>query len=161
MQYFTPELYLKLNSSDSRTVDLAMEQWERAIGSYKKHLERVRRDLPPRARSIAKSSFHDWRLRGARNPLPALALIVLEHDKAIALLSYSLSDPVRELKPPKRWPASKGDVYWLYDELDTREGTFVHRILFSDGTELQISFSSCEVTQMTAAMPHSALLQIA
>jgi hypothetical protein len=117
--------------------------------------------LPRRARPLAKPTFHDWKVRGAVNPISSLALIVLEHHKTIALLSYSLSEPVRELKPPKKWPASNGDVYWLYDELDRYEGAFVHRILLSDGTELQIPFSSCEVALMKPAMSHSALLQIA
>jgi hypothetical protein len=62
MHYFTPELLLKLNSSDSRTVDQATECWEEAIRSYQKHLRKFRREMPTELQPLTELSLHDWHL---------------------------------------------------------------------------------------------------
>ncbi|HSZ54730.1 MAG TPA: hypothetical protein VK797_03670 [Tepidisphaeraceae bacterium] len=59
-------------------------------------------------------------------------------------------------------PATTPPRFWsLWKVPDSHVPRLVHRILLSDGTELQIPFSGCGVVQMTPAMSHSALLQIA
>ena len=174
MQYFTPELFLKLNSSDSETVDEAMEQWERAIASYRKRLQKIRSEMPSQSRSIAELSVHDWNLlKVVPNPNTAdldgaapAAFIVLKHNKNFVVLWYLLSENLRVIDAPKDWSVSRKRVHWLYDELDANgddRESFIHRILCSDGTTLLVPFSSCRVLQVQSdhAMSHSDLMQIA
>src|SRR5438105_934938 len=60
MRYFTPELVLQLNSSDSDIVDDASERWEDAILSYQSHLRKLRREMPERLQPLTQLSLHDW-----------------------------------------------------------------------------------------------------
>jgi hypothetical protein len=174
MRYFTPDLFLRLNSSNSETVDKAVEQWEKAIVSYKKRLQKIQREMPSQLRSIAKLSLHDWSLLKIE-PKPDAddlggaapsAFIVLKHNTSIITLWYSLARKLQVIDAPQGWPLSRKRVHWLYDELDSAgddEASFVHRILFSDGTTLFVPFTSCGILQVRSdhAMSHSELMQIA
>src|SRR5438874_13783984 len=46
MRFFTPELYLKFNSSNDGEADQADEAWEAAIRAYRHHLKGVRDKMP-------------------------------------------------------------------------------------------------------------------
>jgi hypothetical protein len=166
MRYFTPELFLRLNSSDSEAVDAAVARWDKATASYAKSLSRLRGRLPAQARSLAKLSLHDSDLLNAKNLQDGRALIVLRQNEKLVMLWYSLSDKLRVFSAPQNWSLSKERVHWLYDELDANEDdptTFVHRILLSDGTTLEVPFSDCRVLSVTPdhAMSHSEVMQIA
>ena len=174
MRYFTPQLVLQLNSSNSQTVDHAMGQWEGATAAYRKNLQRIRHEMPSQSRPITELSLHDWNLlKVVANPETSRpksavtsASIVLEHDREIVILWYSLSQKLKVIGAPREWSLSRKSVHWLYDEVDTTgngQESFVHRILFSDGATLLVPFSSCRVVQMKSdhAMSHSDLMQIA
>jgi hypothetical protein len=94
-------------------------------------------------------------------------LFLLEFRKHLALLFYTLTGRLRRIEAPENWHlAGNENVYWLYEELDFSEiapRSFVHRVLFSDGTTLLIPFSSVEVTQIEPehSVSHSDLKQIA
>lgn len=174
MRYFTPELFLQLNSSDSDTVNDAMEQWEKAIVAYKKRLRKIQREMPSQSRPVADLSLHDWNLvKIVTNPdttgpggVVTSASIVLKHNKCFVILWYFLRKKLQLIDAPKEWSLSKRRVHWLYDELDATgsgQGSLVHRILLSDGTTLLVPFSDCRVLQVNASteMSHSDLMQIA
>ena len=60
-------------------------------------------------------------------------------------LIYVLWDRTRTHQPQESWPFSTQRKHWLYDEVDVapiRHGLFVHRVLLSDGTVLEIPFVS-------------------
>jgi len=170
VRYFTPELYLKLQSSDEKTLHAGAQGWERAIEAYARHLEKIRAQLPPEVLAFGQSNFHDWRLLmfwpDAYGEAPANGLIMLlQHRKDIAVLSYSLTTLVERIDPPREWDMPLDRVYWLYDELDLgARGTksFTHRILLTDGTTLLINFSSCRVnkTNLDRGVTHEDLASL-
>ena len=69
----------------------------------------------------------------------------LKHEGSALSLIYFLWDNIREHAASDNWPFSKLGKHWLYDELDLASGSrgmFVHRVLFSDGSVLEIPFHS-------------------
>ena len=174
MRFFTPELLMRLNSKDGEVVDRAMQTWEEAIVAYNQSLPHVLSELPPQSRAIATLSLHDWKLVMIKSPsgaTPGLRhhsmFLALEFRNDLAVISYALTDKLRRIDSPEDWSlAGNKSVYWLYDELDLNgvsPGTFVHSILFSDGTTLVIPFSALEVAQIKPehSVSHSDLMQIA
>jgi hypothetical protein len=155
MRYFTPHLYLLFNSQDDLEADLADAQWEQAIQKYQEHLEDIRERLPLGARQLAELLLHDAEVlsfdpeaeiagEDVALPMP-LALLTLGHGGEILSLIYSLWDGVRESPAPTEWPFTTSSLQWLYDELDAVDGPserFMHRILLSDGTSIEIPFHS-------------------
>lgn len=73
---------------------------------------------------------------------------------------------MRRVDSPEGWPFTADSIEWLYDEVDFNkedQKSFVHRILFSDGSTLVVPFSKRSVTQAKPVRPmsHSDLMQIA
>jgi hypothetical protein len=165
MRYFTPELFLKLNSSDSKTVDDAIEQWERAILAYKKGLRKLRREWPSQLESLSELSLHDWNLvtiKGSPAGSANSVVLGLKHNKEIVFLYYILTRKLHTIEAPAEWSTSKTRVHWLYDELHASGDDLTHSILLSDGTVLIIPFSNCQVWPVNAgrAVSHSELVQL-
>jgi hypothetical protein len=174
MDYFTPQLFLQLNSQDARTVDKAMVKWEQGLVSYKKRLKRIRSKMPIDAKRLSELSLHDWDVLqidfGNENDSAEgdfrEVLIVLQSAQNLAILRYSLHGDPGICSAPEKWPLSKKRVHWLYDELNTNENgrkAFVHHILLSDGTTLVVPFLKCRVSQAKSdhAISHSEVMQIA
>jgi len=170
MRYFTPELYLQLQSADDSVVDKAMEQWDAASASYRNDLERLRREMPPQIRPITELRLHDWNLvdafDGSNEDRGMPATIVLKDANRFTILCYWVSGKVQRIDPPPHRVWYKDKIQWLYDEIDLMDEvnrTFVHRILFSDGTTLLIPFSDCRVLKAKSdhTMSHADLVQIA
>lgn len=172
MRYFTPQLFLQLNSSDSNTVDLATEQWEKAVILYRKTLERISREMPSQSRLITNLSLHDWQVLQVAHRDSTLGggscpsvYFVLKQDRDLVILWYALAGRLRIISTPKEWSFSKQRLHWLYDELDFAQNkkSFVHRILLSDGTTMVIPFSNCQVVEASVGHPiaQSDLLQLA
>ncbi len=154
MRFFTPDLYLEINSSNAVAVDAAMDAWEKAIVVYKKHLTALLKGMPPQIRHLAKLSLHDWELVSVdADPVTtaSTASVEVRHDGQLIVLFYVLWDTVQRLASPENWSFSGERVHWLYDELDrtgNRGGQLIHRILLSDGTTLTIPFSACFVKRI-------------
>ena len=158
MRFFTPELYLRFNSSDDEAADRADEEWEGALRAYQNHLEGMRNQMPQQVRKLAELCLHDcdllgWDeatepdLRSLSEPFPvwsAFSVLSLRRDKEILSLNYVLWDKVRRHAAPREWPFSTSQAQWLYDEIDIasgKTGMFLHRVLFSDGTTAEIPFA--------------------
>jgi hypothetical protein len=160
MQFFTPELYLRFNSADDRVADLANEEWEAAIDTYNAHLAANRGKMPHRVADLAKLSLHDAELiardestesesslaaqrLASDGPPLANGVLSLRREKEVLTLIYVLWDHVRDYASPRDWPFSKLHKHWLYDEIDVAaEGRFLHRILLSDGSAIEVPFVS-------------------
>jgi hypothetical protein len=158
MRFFTPELYVQFNSPDEAEADRADEAWEAAIRSYRQHLDDIRDRLPSQVRELAGLCLHDAELLAcsphqdmAIPPHPAwpasfwsvLAVLSLQQDQTITNLIYMLWDGIRVYAPRPDWPFSKERKHWLYDEVDVAadaRGAFLHRILFSDGSVMEVPF---------------------
>lgn len=168
MQFFTPELYQRFNSSDDDVADRADRDWEAAVKSYLSHLRSLR-GLPTDARKLAERNLHEAELLGLdsdhRSFFPAsdssrnapwncfaVAVISLRQNSMLRTLVYLLWDGVREYPPPADWPFSELRKHWLYDEFaaaSSKDRTFYHRVLLSDGSILEIPFVSVITSEAT------------
>lgn len=161
MRFFTPDLYRRFNSPDDDEADRANAAWEATIQKYQSHLDGLRPQMTSQVRKLADLCLHDAEVLSfdqeahAVGPLPdpvwpaplwsALAILSFQSDAKVFSLIYLLWDGVREHAAPADWPFSKVRKHWLYDEIDLapdQRGMFVHRILFSDGSVLEIPFYS-------------------
>jgi hypothetical protein len=145
MKFFTPELYLEINSSDLDRVEKAHEKWEDAIHRYQEHVATISPCLAANARELARSlSLHDATfLTLMFVPLgnDRLAISRLRQDSSEILLLYLLEkDPLIEER--KDWPfKADAAIYWLYDEFDVRpDGCGQHQVFLSDGRTLTFVF---------------------
>ncbi len=170
MRFFTPELYLQFNSPDDETADRANEAWEAALSSYRSHLENIKDRMPSQLRRLAEQSHHDAEVLSISEDIDpffpmrfepffpgplwmALGVVTLkEENGAITNLIYTLWDRIRSAPAPAGWPFSKKHKHWLYDEIDLfsdQRGMFIHRILFSDGSTIEIPLLSVVVHQFS------------
>jgi hypothetical protein len=160
MRFFSPELYLQFNSSDEDEADRGNEAWEAAIEAYHQHLESLRDQMPSHVRKLVELCLHDWQLLAFHqeieplasspgepaSPSPfwaAVAMVSLQQDARVLSLIYVLWDRMREYPAKGDWPFSKSRKHWLYDEVDVAKGPrggFLHRVLFSDGSVMEIPF---------------------
>jgi hypothetical protein len=162
MRFFTPDLYIRFNSTNDEEADRADEAWETAIREYRHYLDSLRDRMPVQVRKLAELCLHDAELLAQEEvidplvPLPvepfgpfpfwsAVAILSVRQDGTIFSLIYVLWDRVRECPPESSWPFSKLRTHWLYDEIDiapNSPGMFLQRILFSDGRVIEIPFVS-------------------
>lgn len=158
MRFFTPDLFIRFNSADDEEADRADEEWEAAIAAYRQHLESIRDQMPSHVGKLATLNLHDAELLDAEQPTEAattpglsklfggwsgLAEMSVRQGNDIFSLVYAVWDGIRRHQPQGPWPFSAQRKHWLYDEVDVasgRPGAFVHRILWSDGTVLEIPF---------------------
>jgi hypothetical protein len=168
MRFFTPELYKQFNSSHDDDADRADEAWEAAIQAYQSHLDAMRDKMPREVQKLADLCLHDAEiLAWDHGPFWApVAVFSLRRNQEAFSIIYFLLDHVREQPPKGTWPFSKLRKHWLYDELDMAKngpGMFLHRVLLSDGTVLEIPFGSVMVQSfpLAAANGGAAARQIA
>ncbi len=160
MRFFTPDLFIAFNSSDEEEADRANEEWEEALQAYRKHLDDLRDQMPSQVKNLTTLCLHDAEILAAEQPIvPCIPLSPIEpfpfwarfsilsvrQGNDISSLIYVLWDQVCTHQPSESWPFSKLRKHWLYDEVDvspTHRGTFLHRILLSDGSIMEIPFLS-------------------
>lgn len=161
MRFFTPELYLQFNSSDDEVADRADEAWGRAVQEYRQHLDGIRSQMPSQVREVAELCLHDAEVLGLEEvpqaflPYPepfwpgplwtTVALMTLQREEKLTVLVYMLWDRVRQHPGLEDWPFTKTRKHWLYDEMDVaseHRPAFLHRILFSDGSVVEVPFVS-------------------
>jgi hypothetical protein len=170
MRYFTPNLFLRGNGTDDKEAELADEAWEQAITQYKRSLKEQRSKMPPNVRTLAeKCCFHDARLlgwqtheksNGRKANVHRMLTLGLQNDDETIVLYYFLCASPKESKRPKHWPFSQDRKHWLYDEVGLIEQIdragggceFVHRILWSDGSELEVPFADVIVDRFPSLL---------
>ena len=165
MRFFTPERFVRFNSAADGEADSADEEWERAIEDYREYLATIRDRLPSQVSDLADLDLHDAELLGfnqTTEPVFAgdhrkvptwlgLGILTLRAGDEIITLFYLLHDDMDRYQAFGSWPFSGERVHWLYEELEVTEQdprSYVHRILFSDGTALKIRFASIVVNRV-------------
>jgi hypothetical protein len=173
MRFFTPHLYRRFNSANDEVALRAHQEWELAIHSYRRHIDKLFRSTPADfpARELTRLHLHDAKLVDEREVFERLlnagvnesssvsiaVVSVLQGDKLTSLI-YALAGRVQVAASPKSWPFSRKHPHWLYDEVDNRPNEaagYLHRILLSDGRVIQVPFTS--VIIHTVAFPHTTL----
>lgn len=160
MRYFTPELYLRFNSSDDAIADRADVEWSNALDAYRAHLEQVLKGAPASVQVLSGLDLHDaeW-IRfdvpeedGAGSRQPGIAVAFLKQDDSFRAMIYRLAGTPTEKPASEDWPFSSKRVDWLYDEIDIAAGhrpAYLHRILLSDGRIMEIPFASVTVHHLS------------
>jgi hypothetical protein len=140
MKFFTPERYLRLQDFSSNTAMNASEQdWERAAVRYRRHLERLRPELPASFRALLrKYHLHDAQVlsMGRRDHSFVIVLCLNPPPQQVLILTYQLAGPA--IIRTAAFPAEHRTLHtdWLYDEIQPvrgKEASWTHAILFSNG----------------------------
>jgi len=158
MKFYTPELYRRFNDLDSRVAAKANDDWESADEAYAESLKRISPSFTKCVERLAKSCYHDFVVVSREQqllhlgadpkqrsksrwpfPIPTYTLVLRGGDR-IEILTYYLRDEVSETQIDPTYPFHPEMHEWMYDEVDTQADGFVHRILMSDGIELEIPF---------------------
>jgi hypothetical protein len=165
MRFFTPEKFVRFNSSDEKQADRANEEWETALLQYRQHLNRIWPQIPKAGKKLAELCLHDAELLDPQQAVDPLlsptsepsdpealwfgpAILPLKQGGELVTLIYVLSGAVRAHDSVHRWPFSKARPHWLFDEIDVGSeqcGPFVHRVLISDGRVFEIPFLSVKI----------------
>jgi len=145
MNFFTPDLYVRLNSADDVVVDKAAKEWSNANEAYIKHLDQLFVKLPPNVKAVAFfDQFHDAKILSQRyvassrvywrseheDPMPMVEHfeIVAKNADSLLFLTYVLQPRNKERRPVLQhirheregsvaFPFLVGETYWLYDEM--------------------------------------------
>jgi len=145
MKYFTPELFVRGNSTDARQVRGVEEEWEQALRRYERRWRKIKATFPEALRRFDESTvrLHDAEvLHLAREDqrfvmvlqpeIPAQNLVILMFTltKDPVILTEALPDAVRTQRR-----------LWLYEEFDRdRHNQFHFEVLLSNGWIVQLSF---------------------
>lgn len=168
MRYFTPDLWLQMQSGADRDTFLAAyDAWERATAAYTEEVSRI---IPtasayqPLRRFALLESLHDavleetWYTKEDR-----LCLLIRPadpHDRLVLLAYTLIGEPsVTADAFPEAFRTRQAT--WMYDEFALVEGmersseepVFTHTILLGNGCELTIPFRRFRVSRYHSFLP--------
>jgi hypothetical protein len=168
VKHLTAERLLRLQDrSTTARFHAALDDWEAALATYRRHLQRIAPKLPSGLRRLLTSvSFHDAHVlaigqgRGrGRGSAFSITLHPQSDPAHLLVLDYTVVEPPRKTMALPQEACSE-PVAWLYDELDVvakRKGhtapTFLHQILLSNGWEIRLHFSSVAIKRPAALLP--------
>ena len=158
MKFFTPECYVRFNSTDASVANRADADWERALAAYRKHLRSIRLKLPASVASLANDAcLHDAEYLGfSKMTMPAMsgdvAMIAVRKDGAVNFLVYVLDGEPLVTRPLESDAFDVSQPHWQYDEVDVvGPGVFQHEILLSDGRVLSVRFTAFDMLPGSSA----------
>lgn len=158
MKYFTPELFIALNSSDEEAARVAALRWDKAVIAYDKHLRSIRRKMPAPVRKLSKLYLHDGELLefeivSPNGRKPVAHLVVRQQEEIFFLSYFLLAKPTIE-KPMRHSIFSPRAVHWLYDEIECKGVVdLTHDILFSDGKVFHLHFEHMSIFSAAVSVP--------
>ena len=158
MKHFRPELYLRSQPRHDRaTVEAAVAEWDRAETDYEAELKQNWGRFPAAVQSYLDSvRLHDGVLVADGPPDSDRYRLVVRSDtpdgEFVEFVYRLVEDPtVHDAGFPDDLKSDA--AHWLYDEFEAdpvpTQSRFTHSILFSDGRELRIPFSSLEVQRFS------------
>ncbi len=172
MQYFTPELFVRLQNLKDRS---APQEWDRAAEHYTVALNKTLPKLPAAVRKLAVLPLlHDAEILCIFQVRDNLSITLLPEsgDGDLIVLSYSLVEEprVNTASFPEQYRTEY--VSWMYDEIGpakpvrqktsrprgTKTGNgqplvFCHDILLSNGWELLLRFRQVKVARPQRLLP--------
>jgi hypothetical protein len=172
MQYFTPELFVRLQDLTDRG---ASADWDRAAERYSAALQQTLPRLPASVRKlVGQDLLHDAEVLCIAQSRDNLS-VTLQPERAdgrLLVLSYTLVEEptVNRAAIPDKYRTEY--IAWMYDEFDLREPTagspsrrrgvsarngpvpvYCHDILLSNGWELFLRFRQLKVTRPQRLLP--------
>ena len=165
MRFFTPELFVELNSDNDDVVDQAERKWDVARTRYQKYLTGIEKKLPNSLLQFCKTMhLHDSRVRYEHNPVWTIchtdntgqhvrAVLTVTRKAAEFTLSYlDLVEPTSWHRPVDSPVFHCNHVVWLYDEVSqVKKNVYSHDILFSDGNVLTVRFKDFMYDEIVSA----------
>lgn len=167
MNYFDPQLLARCRSRDDDEADAAAAEWDRAAERYRARFDAIADRLPAAvARLCADFSLHDAKLLGAAVAEQAYFGVLLQLPGAAGVLHLEYRPAAgqdggvvvsRHAALGRAEPSR--DVWVLYDEFDERPGAFVHRLLLSDGREVEVRFDDLGVRLLSRVVQPPSLAE--
>ena len=151
MKFFTPDLYVRLQASDTSAMDVADAHWEAAEANYEHRLQIIRPQLPSSVQSFLDSiRLHDAEVLWIGRASPRLS-ILLRLDRLprdTILLTYEEAEIVSLEAGTFPKPFQGPTMQWMYDEIDLgpHPARFTHSILFSNGTEMAVEAAEMQIS---------------
>ena len=160
MKYFTPELYLRGNSTDEKIVEGIEEDWERAIQRYRRRLARIQRAFPKEWQVFREQHvcLHDAQVLSITRQADILVFVMQQEapSHAIVILSFTLNGDV-EIDPlalPGR--QDRQSVTWMYEEYNLdRQGRCMVEVMLSNGWIVKVHFREFQFLVGQTILPHS------
>jgi hypothetical protein len=162
MNYFTPDLLVRLQVRDPAAMNDADAEWEAAEQRYEQRLQELGPAIDPLLRRFEDVLLHDatvWSISRHDDHF----VIILRKDippRDVVILTYMLvAEPilVRDALPPQ---FRSQVMQFQYDEFDVEQEAgqshFTHRILFSNGWEIRLAFRDLQVTLAQPIYPLTA-----
>jgi hypothetical protein len=161
MKYFTPELYVRSQSSDDDVLDQVDQLWQLAGESYAAYLDTVRAEFPAGLQQLDNRFYlHDAEVRGmARRGASFIITVQIDTPpQSLVTLIFDLVEEPSILKAvfPAEWCSSARVTEWLYDEWEMVPGispTWAISILLSNGWEVRLRFRDVEIQEAEALLP--------
>ena len=154
MNYFTPELMERLDSSNPAVANAADAEWDRRQAEYEGTLQRLEPELPEHVRAFNDLLLHDARVFTIARSEDRLLLLVLHKTippRALIILTYFLAgEPSidREALPSTERSPVMDYLYNEFDLVRTDDATYyTESILFSNGWEIRLRFHDVQVTR--------------
>jgi hypothetical protein len=145
MKFFTPDLLQRGDSLEDDVADAASEEWERALGRYRRRWRAIRSALPKAAQRFhdERICLHDAQVLSVARDEDRL-LILLEPEppaRTTVVLTFLLDgDPVID---PEALPdrGARTFVTWMYEEWDVdRQKRCTFEVLLTNGWSIKLRF---------------------
>jgi len=122
-----------------------------AVTAYRERLRTIAPRLSPSVRLLAREiSLHDGLIEKVRVSAHSLALWLRIGDlqrgySSIRLLYAGVRRPIALLRPLRQLALSEDEL--VSDEIDVSSHGFVHRLFFSEGVEIEVTFETLRIRQ--------------
>jgi len=162
VNYFTPELVVRLQDHDPAAMDAADAAWEAAEQRYEQRLAEIGPIIDPILKRFEDVLLHDATVEIISRRDDQFVIVLLKDipPRDLVTLTYTLvAEPilVHDALPPH---LRSRVMQFQYDEFDVEQkdgqAHFLHRILFSNGWEVRLPFREIQVTLAQPIYPSSA-----
>lgn len=149
MKYFTPDLYVRMQSRDSDLADRADDDWDRAVKAYASRREFFRAKAPESVKYLADClNLHDAEFVDMLES-PECVLILAREYRTLYMLDYHPTAAVETSAPYDSPVFTPYGARFLYDEIDVEcPRNYSHAILLTDGRVLRVRFDRVEVYEL-------------
>ena len=145
MKYFTPEHYVRGNSTNPDDLRGIEEAWERALRAYRRHWNRIRQAMPKAVQQFVAGNvcLHDANVLSMTRTGKKLVL-VLEREQPpqdLVILTFTLAGDLEIDTAALPVRGESNVVAWLYEEWDLdRRGQRWFEVLLSNGCSVKLPF---------------------
>jgi hypothetical protein len=150
MKYFTPDLYVRLQTCEGDAVEALHAEWEHAASSYERRLKRIRTELPKSLRILLDDYYlHDADVLNLAQRSGAFVIVLQlsAPPRDIVVLTYELVEPATIESEALPADLRSHHVQWMFDEVNLvpRKKHFSHELMLSNGWDIRLTFRDVRV----------------